>query len=77
MQKYEADPIHVIMWTDVPIQEDVSYEEILVQILEYEVKALRRREILLVKVLWQHHRVYEATWELESEMLECFSHLFL
>ena len=30
LQKYELDPSHVIIWTDVPIQEDVSYEETLV-----------------------------------------------
>ena len=77
LRKYEPDPSHVIMWTEVPIQEDVSYEETPVQILEREVKALRRREIPLVKVLWQHHGVHEATWELESEMLERFPHLFL
>ena len=51
LQKYESDPSHVIMWTDVPILEEVSYKEIPMQILEREVKALRRREILLVKVL--------------------------
>ena len=28
LRKYEPDPSHVIMWTDVLIQEDVSYKEI-------------------------------------------------
>ena len=77
LQKYAPDSSHLIMWTDVPIQEDVSYQKILVYILEHEVKALCRREILLVKILWQHKGVHEATWELESEMLEHFPHIFL
>ena len=76
LRKYEPDPSHVIMWTDVPIQGDTNYEEIPVQILDHEIKLLRRRGIPLVKVMWQHHDVEEATWELESEMREKYPHLF-
>ena len=52
LRKYDLDPSHVITWTEVPIQEDVTYEEVPVQILEREVKKLRWHEIPLVKVLW-------------------------
>ena len=45
-------------------------------ILDREVNVLRFREISLVKVLWQYHRVEEATWELESEMREKYNFLF-
>ena len=53
------------MWTDVPIQGDTTYEEVPVQILDREIKILRRREIPLVKVIWRNHDMEEATWELE------------
>ena len=31
---------------------------------------------MLVKVLWRNPKVEESTWELESEMLEKYHHLF-
>ena len=76
LRKYEPDPSQIITWTDVPIQVDTTYEEFPIQILEREVKILRRREIPLVKVLWQYHGDEEATWELESEMQEKYPYLF-
>ena len=65
-----------MQWFDVPIQYDASYEEAPVQILDRKMKSLRHREIPLVKVLWQHHGVEEATWELETTMQERYPHLF-
>ncbi|XP_024028602.1 uncharacterized protein LOC112093762 [Morus notabilis] len=56
---------------------DTTYEEAPVQILDRKIKNLRYREILLVKVLWQHHGVEEATWELETAMQEQYPHLFV
>ena len=76
LRKYEPDPSHVVMWSEIPIRVDLTYEEHPVMILERELKILRRREIPLVKVLWQHHGAEEATWELESEMREKYPFLF-
>ena len=76
LRKYEPDPSQVIMWTEIPLREDLTYEEQPIMILDREVKVLRRREIPLVKVLWQYHGVEDATWELESEMREKYSFLF-
>ena len=39
-------------------------------------KVLRNKVIRLVKVLWQHHGVEEATWEPEQEMREKYPYLF-
>ena len=76
LRKYEPDPSQVIMWSEIPLREDLTYEEQPIMILDREVKVLRRREISLVKVLWQYHGVEEATWELESEMREKYPFLF-
>ena len=65
-----------VQWFDVPIQEDFSYEEAPVQIVDRKVKTLRHREISLVKVIWQYHGAEEATWELESKMREHHPYLF-
>ena len=76
LSKYEFDPSQVIMWTEIPIREDLTYEEQPIIISDQEVKVLRRREIPLVKMQWQYHRVEEATRELEFEMKEKYPFLF-
>ena len=76
LRKYVPDPLHVIQYMEEPLQKDVTYEEQPVRILGRELKVLRNREILLVKILWQHHKEDEATWELETEMYNKYPHLF-
>ena len=76
LRKCEPDPSAILRFDDLAIQEDTSYEEAPVQILDRKVVSLRRREISLVKVLWQYHTSDEATWELESVMRQNFPHLF-
>ncbi|XP_059623127.1 uncharacterized protein LOC132266290 [Cornus florida] len=65
LRKYEPDPSHVLDWVDVEIDEDVFYKEGPVQIPDTRQKVLRDKMIPLVKVLWRHHGIEEATWELE------------
>ena len=57
LKKYELNPLQVIMWTEIPLQEDLTYEEQPIMILDKKVKVLRRIEIPLVMVLWQCHVV--------------------
>ena len=67
LQKYELDPSHVLDWTNLEVDEDGSYEERPVRVLDRWDQVLRGKTIHLVKVLWQHHGVKEATWERELE----------
>ncbi|KAL5564867.1 hypothetical protein UlMin_028031 [Ulmus minor] len=76
LRKSEPNVSHVIQWDEVPIQEDATYEEMPLQILGWKLKVLRKREIPLVKVLWQYHGIEDSTWELESKILERYPHLF-
>ena len=76
LRKYEPDPSQVLMWTEIPLREDLTYEEQPIMILDREFKVFHRREIPLVKVLWQYHGVEEATWQMESEMREKYPFLF-
>ncbi|KAG7633139.1 Retrotransposon gag domain [Arabidopsis suecica] len=76
LRKYHHDPSHVVNFESLQIQEDLSYEEEPVQILETRVKELRRKSITLVKILWTNHGTQEATWELESEMKKKYPLLF-
>ena len=56
--------------------EDATYEEIPIHILDRKEQVLRTKTIPLVKVLWQHHGVEEATWELEAASRERYPELF-
>ena len=66
----------VVNLEDIEVQDGVTYEEQPVRILDTKEKVLRNKIIRLVKVLWQHHRVVEATWELELEIREEYPQLF-
>ena len=76
LRKYEPDPSHVLDWTDLEVEEDVSYEERPVQVLDTREQVLRGKTIPLVKVLWRHHGVEEATWEREQEVRSKYPELF-
>ena len=65
-----------VIWTDVQLRSDASYEERPYRILDRDVRKLRNREVPVVKVQWDHHSEEEATWELESVMRQAHPHLF-
>jgi hypothetical protein len=44
--------------------------------LEFGEKELTQKKIPLLKVLWNHHPVEDATWETESEMRQLYPELF-
>ena len=58
------------------LDENLSYEEEPVAILDREVRKLRSREITSIKVQWKNRPVEEATWEKEADMQERYPHLF-
>ncbi|KAA3486447.1 reverse transcriptase [Gossypium australe] len=68
LHRYRSDPSHVVPVEEVELRPDMSYEEEPIQILERDVKVLRRKSVPLVKVLWRNHGSEEASWELEEAM---------
>ena len=76
LRRYQPDPGHVIRWQEVEVQEDGAYEERSVRILDMRNQVLWTKVVHLVKVLWQHHGVEEATWELEASIREMYKELF-
>ena len=46
------------------------------RIMDSKDKALRHKTVRLVKVLWQHRGVEEATWEREDTMRATYPFLF-
>jgi len=63
--KYVEDPSYVIEPNPFRLQEDLSYEEQPVRILNQREKQLRRKMVLLVMVIWANHEMSEATWKPE------------
>ena len=58
------------------VKENLSYEEVFVEILDRQVDELRNKEMPSVKVLWMNHLVVGATWEAEDDMKSRYTHLF-
>ncbi|XP_050938160.1 uncharacterized protein LOC127148473 [Cucumis melo] len=76
LRKYVANPMHLVDFEPLQINKNLSYEEQLVQILAREVELFRNRGIAMVKVLWQNHKVKEATWKRENDMRAQYPELF-
>ena len=76
-KKYHPDPSHVLWSEEVKIDENLSYEEKSVKLLDRKVKELRHKQIPLVKVLWKNHGIEEAIWEVEEEIRKKYLELFV
>ena len=76
LRKYILDATHVLSTQPMELNEDLSYEEKPVQILDEKEQVLRNKVIPLVKVLWRNHEIEEATWEPKEQMLKQYPSLF-
>ncbi|XP_060190559.1 uncharacterized protein LOC132619780 [Lycium barbarum] len=74
--RYHSDGSYIVLWDSVLLDENLSYEEEPIVILDIEVQKLRTKEIASVKVQWKHRLVEEATWEPESDMRSRYPQLF-
>ena len=61
LRKYTPDPVHVVDWGGTIVDIDETFEEVPTHILDSRDQVLRRKTARLVKVLWQHRGVEEAT----------------
>ncbi|XP_016752214.1 uncharacterized protein [Gossypium hirsutum] len=75
-RRYHSNPTHIISTEEIEVSPDLTFEEEPIQILDCDVKVLRRKSILLVKVLWHNHRSEEAIWEPKETMQYQYPHLF-
>ena len=62
---------------EVKIKRDLRFVEEPVEIMDREVKSLKRGKISLVKVRWNSKRGPEFTWEWEDQMRAKYPHLFV
>ena len=76
LRKYTSDPAHVVDYGEITVDTDGTFEEGPVRILDSRDQVLRHKTMRLVKVMWQHLGVEEATWEREDTMLTIYHFLF-
>jgi len=76
LRKYISDPSHVLKYSPLQIQEDLSYTVEPVEILYRKEKQLRNKMIPLIQVLWRSQKIEEITWEPEEEMRKNYPQLF-
>ena len=69
LRKCIPDSSHVLSYEPLQIEEDLSYEEVPIEILDCKEQVLRNITISWVNVLWKNHSVKEASWEREDGML--------
>ena len=76
LQKYTPDPTHIVDWGELVVDADWTFEEGPVRIMDSREQVLRGETVRLVKVLWQHRGVEEATWEHEDTVRANYPFLF-
>ena len=76
LKRYHGDGNYIIRWDLVLLDENLSYEEEPVAILDREVRKLRSRDIASIIVQWKNRPIEESTWENEADMQERYPHLF-
>ena len=75
--KYTPDPAHVVHWGELVIDADGIFEEGPMRIMDSREQVLRHKTVRLVKELWKHRGVEEATWEHEDTMRTRYPFLFM
>ncbi|WMV44965.1 hypothetical protein MTR67_038350, partial [Solanum verrucosum] len=70
------DPSLILPTESIRIKDNLSYEEVPVQILDRQVRRLRTKDVASVKVLWRNQFVEEATWEAEEDMKKRYPYFF-
>ena len=76
LRKYEPESAHVLNFDEIELVSRMSYAEEPVRIMDRKEQVLRNKIVSIVKVLWRHHGIEEATWEGEKIMKRQYPHLF-
>ncbi|GJU67897.1 reverse transcriptase domain-containing protein [Tanacetum coccineum] len=76
LKKCLAEPDVQVPLEEIEIDENLSFVEEPIEIVERDVKKLKRRTIPLVKVRWNSRQGAEYTWEREDQFRKKYPHLF-
>ncbi|KAF3625198.1 Two-component response regulator ARR22 [Capsicum annuum] len=67
-KKGKLSPRYIDPLESSDIQNSLSFDKIPVEILDFQIRRLRNKEVPLVKVLWRNQSVEGVTWEAETDM---------
>ncbi|XP_016706999.1 uncharacterized protein [Gossypium hirsutum] len=76
LRRYRSDPSHIIPVDKIELRPDLTFEKEPIQIIERDVKILRKKNVHLVKVIWRNHGIEEATWEPKKSIRRQYLYLF-
>jgi hypothetical protein len=76
LKKCLADESQVVPMSDVSVDKSLVFTEEPIEIVDRQVKKLRRKKIPMVKIKWNSKRGPEFTWELESVFSRKYPQLF-
>ncbi|GKE43971.1 hypothetical protein Tco_1471255 [Tanacetum coccineum] len=76
LKKCLAKPDVQVPLDEIEIDENLRFVEEPIEIVERDVKKLKRRRIPLVKVCWNSRQGAEYTWEHEDQFQKKYLHLF-
>ena len=76
LQKYVADPTHVLSVQEVDMRVDLSYLTYPVAMVDRQTRELRNKEVALVKIQWHGQGSEECTWEAKQAIKEEYPQLF-
>ncbi|GJU41176.1 putative reverse transcriptase domain-containing protein [Tanacetum coccineum] len=72
---YSEDPL-VVPLEGLQVDDKLNFVEEPVEVMDHEVKQLRRSRVPIVKVRWNSRRGPEFTWEREDQFRKKYPHLF-
>ena len=68
LKKCVCHPASIVSLESLAVKDSLSYEDVLVGILDCRVRRLRNKVVASVKVLWRSHSIKVGTWESEATM---------
>ena len=76
LKKSVSNPASIVPLENVAVNDSLSYEDVLVEILERQVRRFRNKEVASVKVSWRSQSIEGATWEAEAATKAKYPYLF-
>ncbi|GJU63375.1 hypothetical protein Tco_1245210 [Tanacetum coccineum] len=76
LKKCLSDDTLVIPLEEIQLDDKLNFVEEPVEVMDREVKQLKRSRIPIVKVRWNARRGPEYTWEREDQFKSKYPHLF-
>nr|GEW85953.1 putative reverse transcriptase domain-containing protein [Tanacetum cinerariifolium] len=76
LKKCLSDELVVIPLEELRVDDKLHFVEELVEVMDREIKQLKRSHIPIIKVRWNSKRGPEFTWEQEDQFKQKYPHLF-